>query len=59
MSRCLDGLLPFSPAGQGGRNTGEASRGCRRAAGSSEFLSCSDGRMPPFDTDAQFLLPVI
>lgn len=43
----------------GRKKYGRGLWGCRQEAGSSEFLSCSDGRMPPFDTDAQFLLPVI
>lgn len=58
MGQCLEGLLPLSPAGQGERSTAGASGGVggRR---SPQFLSCPDGRMLPFGTDAQFLLRVI
>lgn len=55
----LGGFASTFPCRAGRKKYGRGLGGCRRAAGSSEFLSCSDGRMPPFDTDARFLLPVI
>ena len=48
----LGGFASTFPCLAGRKKYGRGLRGCSGAAGSAEFLSCRDGRMLPFGTDA-------